>query len=190
MMPPKVRDCSFCGELGKKEERGFTIIELLFVMAIVGMLAATAVLRFGGLPQKAGLEWMIGRLENLDGSLRQHAALHHRRTMLALDLGTGQIKRIYGSGKSDSLSFNLGPQTVISRFVSANKDTSTGQVQIDYSANGQTQTFAINIKSRTNKLASAWLLFAGTTGQMTRWENEQDVLQVLQKTGPKGTDSH
>lgn len=183
------RNHSASDKSGKGKACGFTLIEILFVIAIIGMLTATAALRFGGLTQKAGMEWTLGRFESLENSLRQDATLHHRQVKLSLELGTGHVIRTQGIGKKDSMSLDFGSHMVIDRYVSAKRDTSTGQVQIDYSPEGTSHTFAVSLKSRTNARPLVWLLFAGTTGQVTRWENEEDVLQILHKTGSKGTDS-
>jgi prepilin-type N-terminal cleavage/methylation domain-containing protein len=57
----------------RKQESGFTLIELIAVLVILGILAATAVPRFINLSDEAN----AAAVENIAGSLESAAALNH-----------------------------------------------------------------------------------------------------------------
>jgi MSHA pilin protein MshA len=59
--------------MGSSNQRGFTLIELVVVIIILGILAAFAVPRFMGLDQQA----RIASVNSLAGTLRSAAAMAH-----------------------------------------------------------------------------------------------------------------
>jgi MSHA pilin protein MshA len=64
-----------------KLQKGFTLIELVIVIVILGLLAATALPRFSNLTQSA----RVAALNGVAGSLRGAASIAHA-TQLALSL--------------------------------------------------------------------------------------------------------
>jgi len=59
--------------MNKTQQRGFTLIELVVVIVILGILAAFAVPRFMGMEGRA----RVATLQSLQGSLRSGAAMAH-----------------------------------------------------------------------------------------------------------------
>jgi MSHA pilin protein MshA len=74
-----------------RQQGGFTLIELVLVIVILGILAATALPRFSDLSGQA----RIASLNGMAGSLRSAAAIA-KATQLAQGLGSGSAVTIEG----------------------------------------------------------------------------------------------
>jgi type II secretion system protein H len=157
---------------------GFTLIELLAVLVIVGLVTAMAGLRLSGTAQAARFEWAIERFTATDSLMRTHAAASGRSAQLRFQLGTGRLDRQFESRSANTSSVELGQNVEVARFLSATRDVETGDVAIDYSPSGSSQTYAVELKGPGDR--AAWMLFAGVTGQMTRLEEERDAGRLLQ----------
>jgi MSHA pilin protein MshA len=74
-----------------KLQKGFTLIELVIVIVILGLLAATALPRFSNLTQSA----RVAALNGVAGSLRGAASIAHA-TQLAQSLNSNQSVNLDG----------------------------------------------------------------------------------------------
>jgi MSHA pilin protein MshA len=82
-----------------KQQSGFTLIELVIVIVILGLLAATALPRFSNLTQSA----RVASLNGVAGSLRSAASIAHATQLvngvasnIAVTLDTVSISMING----------------------------------------------------------------------------------------------
>ena len=95
-----------------KRNKGFTLIELVITISVLGVLAATAVPRFIDLKEDAKKE----KVENFHGSLRATVRLLHMKSQIdnllgdnvtiATDYGDYQFYRGYPETRSEALTPN------------------------------------------------------------------------------------
>ena len=167
----------------------FTLVELLAVILIVGLIAATVAFRMTGLTHKARFEWGVGQLVNLDAALRSHAKNHGRTSKLEFELGTGQVKRAYGKTNADVKTELLGSNLAIRRFVSQSRDTTSGRPTVEYSPEGTSSTYAVELIYAGNAKQPIWLVFVGATGRVERLEEEREVIRLVKTVAASGNDS-
>jgi prepilin-type N-terminal cleavage/methylation domain-containing protein len=166
---------------------GFTLIELMAVLVLIGLISATAVVRFGGTTQRAQFEWSLERLIASDALLRTHGATSGQPGWLEFEIGTGHVERACGAKRDASSGIELGAGVRISRFLAARRHAEMGKVEVAYDPYGHSETFAIEIEGSNNQ--SAWILFAGLTGQTRRFEDRRDVERILDLVRPAGPDA-
>ncbi len=75
----------------------------------------------------------------------------------------------------------------IVRFLAAGRHLETGRVEVPYDPYGYSETFAVEIEGPGDQ--SAWILFAGLTGQSRRFEERRDVERILELIHPSGSDA-
>ena len=167
--------------------KGVTLIELLAVLTLIGIITATAVLKLGGASKRAKFEWAIERLESAEGGLRMQAAKQGQEASLRFRIGKDDFQRSVGTDAKGVAGLRLGGDVTVSRLLSRTRDASTGEVTIDYSVQGVSETFALLLRGRGDD--QVWLLFAGTTGQATRLYEEEDVQIILETIGERGVDA-
>ncbi|WP_339911638.1 prepilin-type N-terminal cleavage/methylation domain-containing protein [Symmachiella dynata] len=172
---------------GRPTSWGFTLVELLVVIVVIGLLASLAMTRLGGVTNRARLQAEVARISALDSALRTQAARRAEPATLRLDLETGLIERLSGSDERMSRSVELGRTVQISRVLTAMRETNGGRITVDYSRQGSSETFAIELTSTGGEVT--WLMFAGLTGQVTQMEEQRDVERIFQALRAAGVDA-
>jgi prepilin-type N-terminal cleavage/methylation domain-containing protein len=168
-------------------QSAFTLIELMAVLVLVGLVSATAMLRFGATTHKAQFEWSLERVMATDRLLRTHCVTSGQPGRLEFEIGAGRLERVFGARQAGSSAVELGARMRITRFLAAQRHVETGKVEVAYDPYGHSETFAVEIEGPGDQ--SAWILFAGLTGQTRRFEDRRDVERILETIRPASPDA-
>ncbi len=129
--------------MGKQKQVGFTIVELLIVIVIIGILAAITIVAYNGIQQRAGNSQRIATAKGWVEAIKSYGTLNQKYPHTA---GT------YCIGESNITDFDT------------NADADCGvsnNIKHDYT--GYTTTFNANMKTLTSKLPD----FPGKPIQLT-----------------------
>lgn len=173
----------------RRRRPGFTLVELLVVIAIIGLIAGTVAVRTAGVTRRARWEWSIGRLIQLDGELRSFAKSRGRNVALEYELGSNRVRRVYGNSASERTSLSLGENLHLHRLLLPTREASSGRGIIEYSPEGISPTYAVELRSTGTATQSTWLIFVGMTGQVERSEQEREVVRLVRTLGQPGNDA-
>lgn len=158
--------------------RAFTLIELVVVLAILGMLTALASLSLGGVMDRYQLGCAAEAIESWDGRIRRDASRSRaiieavirpeKNEFLILDspsaANAGQITTSM-PGKVEI----VGVKT--QRRVVSGRDT-----PIRFNKQGRSPSYAIELKRGT---MTRWLIILGFSGQVIAVDQEEDVDALL-----------
>jgi prepilin-type N-terminal cleavage/methylation domain-containing protein len=170
-----------------RDRSAFTLIELMAVLVLVGLVSATAMVRFGATTHKAQFEYSLERVMATDRLLRTHSLTCGQPGHLEFEIGTGRLERAFGAKRDAASAVELGSPMRVTRFLAARRHAERGMVEVDYDPYGCTETFAIEIEGPGDQ--SAWILFAGLTGQTRRFEDRRDVEHIFEAIRPAGPDA-
>ena len=166
---------------------GFTLIELMAVLVLVGLISATAMLRYSSSTRRATFEWSLDRVVVADQVMRTHAMSTGQAGHLRFEIGGRRLERLVGPKSASVSVVDLGERQGITRFLAAQRHVETGTVEVPYDPEGHSETFALEIEGPADQ--SAWILFAGLTGQTRRFGDRRDVERILELIRPAGPDA-
>lgn len=157
--------------------RGFTMIELVAVLTIIGLAAGAVALNVRGATQRSRWEEVVDRIAEADASARDTCRMQGRRSMLLIDLPTGRIERADAEGRPlDSRTYQLPEGYRFVRACLAGEETLTGQLSLGVSTRGLGASYALLLEGQGKR---QWLVFSGLTGQLTLMESDNAVRAIL-----------
>lgn len=145
-----------------KKQTGFTIVELLIVIVIIGILAAITVVAYNGIQQRAGNAQRIAAAKDWIRAIQSYATINQKYPHVA---------GVYCIGESNITDFDT------------NSDGDCGvsnNIKHDYT--GYTSTFNTNVKTIVSKLPE----FPGKPIQLTSSLKGMGLLwrsEILDPTG-------
>jgi type II secretory pathway pseudopilin PulG len=161
---------------------GLTLIELLVVLTVLGFVAATVTMRLGGRLGHAALAQSVSQWKFTDSQLRTRAARKGRSIALHLEVGSNQLELALDPEDDGARTVrSLGRGVTLTRYRSATREITYGPIAIDYSSEGTTETYAVEL---TGSQGARWVLVAGLTGQATEVANGDDIDELLDQLLP------
>lgn len=158
---------------------GFTLLELLVVVTIVSLVAATAVLKLGGGLRRAQLRRATEVVTEIDRHARQLAVRGASRCELRILVTDGvfELSR-EGVGEDEfQRRWQLAPPIGITSAATPRESRTSGDVVVRYGPHGRSDTYAVSVGSPSGE--PRWLLVAGGTGQIIEDLSEREIERVL-----------
>lgn len=165
----------------RREQRGFTLLELLLVVTILAMATAAVAIRWSAVARNASAAATVTRLEAVDAHLRQFARGRRRPCVLALDRRAGRIqKRYLGEEQTASPWESLGTGVTLTEIRVAGATGQPSVVEIPFTRTGVSASYGLHLTGPGEK--EAWLVVAGASGQFislsmeSEWDAALDVV--------------
>ena len=150
------------GRLGATRN-GYSLIEVLLVLSLIGLAAASVSIRWSSIYRNARFESNVARVIDIDMKARRHAASRNQMCRLIYDLDAQFIRssRWVESAEKLQTARLMGTTRIAEvRIPKLQSDSST--ITLDISGNGAAATYAVRLMQQGN---SRWIVFAGRTGQ-------------------------
>ncbi|MDZ4853063.1 MAG: type II secretion system protein [Pirellulaceae bacterium] len=161
---------------------GFTIIELMVVVLIMGIMAGLAVLSVQGHIDRARWTQSIEQIEHLDRMGRIFARRDVSPYTLTFSRSKHKVElRATGANAPrKSLRECKLPKSFSFSSFQKNQERILGdKLEIEFSSSGQSSSYAVAIQASTGP--SQWFVTLGLSGQQIRLENAKDVAALLSK---------
>ena len=153
--------------------RAFTLIELIAVLVIAGLLAASVTLKLQGPLARAGLGDLVSELQAFDARSRVLARRHDRSVRVEVDLSRGELRRTDAETRAElGAVLKLPPGYAVARFLLAGEDLGTGRATLPVSRQGRSPSYALCLEDAKGR--RRWLLAAGLSGEVTVLDGEDD----------------
>ena len=158
--------------------RGFSLIELAVVMAILAIVAGVVVLRMHGPRQAVAMQDVLDRLASLDRLARLHARGHDQPLRIVVDPASGVVRRVEAKdGQAVGVAVALPPGYRIQSVRVGADDPAGTSASIGVSRHGLSASYAVAIEGPAGQ--RKWMLIAGLTGEVTVWDDATQVRDIL-----------
>jgi type II secretion system protein H len=157
---------------------GFTLIEVTVVIAIMGMLAASAVLSLAHTSGQHRFDALCQQIQQADGLARCSARQSGNAQHLIFDLDRGEIFWESKGGDSPTRLVKIASEDSL-ELRTSEKEFSQGQVTIDCSPNGYSQSYVLCLSSKNRD--PKWMVVAGLSGRVV-WTNDETEMQAILKS--------
>ena len=178
------------------KQRGFTMIELMVCMIIIGLLAGMVALSLRGMGERAKWEDVVDQVKQIDQQVRMHAVLNDVCGQMRFDLRHVRSEIWYVPADDSDMrevhkqtqmrAWRVASPFRISEVRVAGGEGAQSQIALPISSNGITLTYALKIDGQASSDASVsqsasetWLVFIGATGQVYQTEEREEVDAIL-----------
>ena len=178
---------------------GFTLLEMVVVVLVLGLLSSVAVLQFGHLLGPAEMNDAADRLRHADAICRAYSRRFGRPVELTVNAKNSILMcrdstepalwnyriqlprgaRIYKVWSSNSNGNSSDPPAGVTKY---------GEISIIFGSSGLSHSYAVEIgrhDARQGGNRSRWLFVAGLTGQVTEVPNEHDMDEIFHEIKAK-----
>ncbi len=164
--------------LEQSQRAGFTLIELIVVILILGMLTAMASLSLGGVMDRYQLGRAAETLEAFDAQARREAARSREGVSAILRRGTNEL--ILRNAAERPLrarsQYRMPRKVEIGEIRMQRKALSARDVTIMVSDRGRSPTYAVELRRGA---MSRWIVILGISGQVIPVQSEDEVDAIL-----------
>lgn len=129
-------------------QRGFTIVELLIVIVVIGVLAAIAIVSYNGIQQRARNIQVIAGVESYHKAIRSYHSVNGAYPTTAGCLGDGYPTNRCWEGDSGTFDVNATLDSNLAGFMSKKPTLATARMSIGITNNMRAGALYVTSPSR------------------------------------------
>lgn len=118
-----------------QKQKGFTIVELLIVIVVIGILAAISIVAYNGIQQRARNMQVIAGVEMYNKALRSYHAVNSAYPTVTSCLGANYPGNQCWQGDSGNITVNATLDSNLASFISAKPTLATSLMSIGITNN-------------------------------------------------------
>lgn len=184
MTPPR----KYYRSISQNLSRGFTLLELMAVLAVMALLSAVVSLSLASVSERTTLQDAVGAITDMDRSMRNECTEFSREGKLRFDPDNGRITRIaHRDGEEvDVESYRLPESLRLNKVWTRDQESPrrhSRPVVIRCDTHGRSPTYAISIHANTPESnepkPGVIFVVAGLTGQVQECEDESQIIELF-----------